>query len=158
MENKIWIRIIYSSRFTQWGFTLGAVMLSGIFLLFYGVLPTYNSHNRQLALFHTARNDVNQRLIMYRQAKPNYMISKQLARSERDPDELFPLFILSYGTAVANWQESDIQQKATLVFRWQEFLQFWQHLAQLNRKMKPEQLQLSAQDGPILVKLTYDKQ
>lgn len=157
MENKIWIKIIHLSRLTQWGVTLAAVMLSGVFLLSYGVLPTYHSHNRQLALFHSARDDVNQRLILYRQAKPIYLLSKQLARLEGDQGERFPLFILSYGTAVANWQESDSQQKATLVLRWQDFLQFWQHLTQLTRKTKPEQLQLSAQHGPILVKLTYDK-
>ncbi|KMV67217.1 hypothetical protein [Rosenbergiella epipactidis] len=157
MENKIWIKIIHSSRPTQWGVTFVAVMLSGVFLLFYGVLPTYHSYNRQLALFHSARDDVNQRLILYRQVKPTYLLSKQLARLEGDQGELFPLFILSYGKAVANWQESDSQQKATLVLRWQDFLQFWQHLTQLNRKTKPEQLQLSTQHGPILVKLTYDK-
>lgn len=157
MENRIWIKIIYLSRPTQWGVTLAAVILSGVFLLFYGVLPTYHSHTRQLALFHSARDEVNQRLTLYRQAKPNYLLSKQLARLEDNQGELFPLFILSYGTAVANWQESDSQQKATLLLRWQEFLEFWQHLTQLNRKMTPEQLQLSAQNGPILVKLTYDK-
>ncbi|SER02627.1 hypothetical protein SAMN05216522_11036 [Rosenbergiella nectarea] len=157
MENKFWRKIIYLPTFIQWALTLGTVILSGIFLLFYFLLPPYNHQNEQLVFLQTSRNDASQRLNVYRQAKPYYMISKQLARLESGQVEAFPIFILSYGTAVANWQESGTQQKATLVLGWQDFLQFWQHLTQLNRKMKPDQLQLSAHDGPILVKLTYDK-
>ena len=157
MENKVWTTIIHSSTVKQWAFTLGVVTLSGVLLIIYGLLPTYNYHDKQVALLHTSYDDVNQRLKIYRQAEPNYLITEKLTRLHSNQGDPFPAFILSHGTAVVSWQESDHQQKATLVLSWQEFIQFWQRLTQLNRRIKPERLQLSAQDGPILVRLTYDK-
>lgn len=157
MEDKLWFKIICLPIFIQWALTLGVVALLGVFLTSYFLSPVYSHQKRQLALLQTSLGQVNQRLDAYRQTKPYYLLSQQQARSERKQSEAFPVFILSYGAAISNWQESDAQQKATLILGWQSFLQFWEHLIQLDRNVKPHQLQLSAQNGSILIKLTYEK-
>jgi len=157
MENKFFIKIIYLSALSQWLITLGIVTVSGVFIILYFWIPEYDQHKRQITLVHSSLKDMDQRLALYRQAKPYYLISKQLAQQENERQRSYPTFILSYGAAVINWQQSDTQQSAIMMLGWQDFLQLWHRLTQLNPKVMPEQLQLSAQEGRILVKLTYEK-
>ncbi|WKX26639.1 HofO family protein [Tatumella ptyseos] len=157
MKNKLFLKIIYLSAISQWLITLGIVTVTGVSIIFYFWIPEYDQHKRQVALVHSSLKDMNQRLAVYRQAKPYYLISKQLAQQESERQRSYPMFILSYGAAIVNWQQSDTQQSATMMLGWQEFLQLWHRLTQLNSKIMPEQLQLSAQEGRILVKLTYEK-
>ena len=157
VENTQWTKLIYLPYWIQWATMLVIIVVLGFFLTLYSIAPLYQFKQQQLQELEKNTVSTETSIVEYRQKGSSFLLLEKISQSRIEAITTFSEFILNYRKGISVWQEAENQQGVTLLLSWQEFTLLWNALVQLKRPLKPAQLQLSAQNGLILIKISYEK-
>ncbi|QGX90211.1 hypothetical protein EFZ10_00325 [Tatumella sp. TA1] len=157
VENTQWTKLIYLPYWIQWVIMLIIIIVLVFFLTVYRVAPVYQLTQQRLQELEKNTVSTETNINEYRREGPTFLLIEKISQSRIEAVATFSEFILNYRKGISAWQDEENQQGVTLLLSWQEFILLWDALVQLKHPIKPAQLQLSAQNGLILIKISYEK-